>query len=153
VDEPLRVEAYLDTCLVSGMARADLRPAEQEALLQLLQAHKSRLIALVTSHITREELEKAPAEVRARDDVIYALLENVPAKRESGGEKGPVLSQLKAILPDADDARHVFQALTNGVDYFVTDDSKTIISRRAEIEARYSIMVRLPSELAAELGL
>ena len=163
------METYLDTCLVSGLTKADLRPSQQEALFQLLQAHKSRRIALVTSHITREELLKVPAEGRAQHEVIYALLEDVPPAREfrettygegtygsgtyGGRGEAPVLSRLKTILPDALDARHVFQALENGVDYFTTDDTRTIVSRRSEIEARYSIKVRLPSELVDELGL
>jgi predicted nucleic acid-binding protein len=150
--EPLRVEAYLDTCVVSALTKADLGPVQQEALFELLQAYKSRRLALVTSRVAHEEIQKIPAEVRAQHEVIYALLEDVPAKQESG-EKGAVFSQLRAILPDADDARHVFQALTNGVDYFVTADTRTIVSRRSEIEARYSIKVRLPSELVDELAL
>lgn len=63
------------------------------------------------------------------------------------------LAALRAILPDENDARHLFQAIGNGVDYFVTRDERTILSRSAAIERQFAIRVRLPSRLVADLGL
>jgi predicted nucleic acid-binding protein len=63
------------------------------------------------------------------------------------------LATLRAILPDEDDARHLFHAISNGAEYFVTYDKATILKHRAAIEDEFSILPRLPSELATELGL
>jgi hypothetical protein len=79
--------------------------------------------------------------------------------RARSGPFGPVsvtdsdLASLQAILPDQNDVRHLFQAMRNGVDYFVTADKRTILSRAAAIEQQFAIRVRLPSGLVAELGL
>jgi hypothetical protein len=62
------------------------------------------------------------------------------------------LARLEAIL-SFDDARHVYQAAKNSVDYFVTDDRRTILSHKSEIEAIVAIRVRSPWFAARELEL
>jgi len=161
--------AYLDTNLVSGIRKQDLG-AEQQALRRILGAHKQGTLALVTSHVTHEEIQALPpGSVREAHEDIYALLTDVPVVdegllmprvvRAGSGPFGPVivtdsdLASLRAILPDENDARHLFQAMRNGVDYFVTADKRTILSRATAIEQQFAIRVRLPSKLVAELGL
>jgi hypothetical protein len=161
--------AYLDTNLVSGIRREDLG-AEQQALRRILAAHKQGTLALVTSHVTHEEIQRLPrGAVRESHEDIYSLLRNVPPVDEEllvprvvtarPGPRGPVvvtqqdLATLRAILPDEDDARHLFHAISNGAEYFVTYDKATILKHRAAIEDEFSILPRLPSELATELGL
>ena len=52
-----------------------------------------------------------------------------------GGQRtDPLFKSLKAILPDEDDARHVFQAAKNGVQYFLTVDERTILRHRQAVE-------------------
>lgn len=63
------------------------------------------------------------------------------------------LGKLRAILPDENDARHLFQAISNDVEYFVTYDKATILRHTAAIEQEFSIRVRSPSQLVTELGL
>jgi hypothetical protein len=48
--------------------------------------------------------------------------------------------------------RHLVHALKAGCDFFVTTDDKTIVSKRAAVEARFSLKIRKPSELVAELA-
>jgi predicted nucleic acid-binding protein len=160
---------YLDTNLVSGIRKQDLGP-EQQALRRLLLAYKRGTVSLVTSHVTLEEIEKLPeGEVREGQQEIYALLNDVPPIREEflflpvvtsrPGPKGPLpmkeadLGKLEAIVPDQNDARHLFQAIRNGVEFFVTYDKKTILRHRSEIERAFAIRACLPSELVEELGL
>jgi hypothetical protein len=50
------------------------------------------------------------------------------------------------------DARHVFQAARNGVDYFVTCDVKTLVKHAAAVYEIVGIRVRLPSQVLAELA-
>ena len=57
------------------------------------------------------------------------------------------------MLPDENDARHLFQAISNGVEYFVTNDKATILRHSEEIEAAFPIRVLLPSQLVSELEL
>ena len=131
---------YLDTCLVSGLVKRDLRTLELSALRTILRAHKSGAIAIVTSHVTNDELGRMPEDARAPHEDIYALLEDLPQAVESRTDSGLTLmgvgggtredelfTQLKTMLPDVDDARHLFQAIKNGADYFVTDDERTIV--------------------------
>src|SRR5882724_10370001 len=157
--------AYLDANLIIGIRKRDLG-SEQSPLSRLLKAHKQGALRLVTSRETQKEIEKGTPEHDGDED-IYALLADVPVvEGESlvlpvitnrGGSQrvGPLvvvtddLAFLRATLPDAADADHVFQAISNGVDYFVTFDSKTILRYAPAIECKYDIRLRLPSALAA----
>jgi hypothetical protein len=123
---------YLDTNLVSGAAKQDLN-AEAAPFLELLQLRKKGAIVLVTSPHAKTEIEEAPPEKRVPDEVIYALLDDVPTVDEqvpgpqvirafTGGSRfivptvvyDAVYGQLREILPDEMDARHIFQAAKNG---------------------------------------
>jgi hypothetical protein len=155
-------KAYLDNCLVSGLANRDLKTDEQQALRRLLQLQKEGRVALVTSHITRLEIERMPGPARGLHEDVYALLADVPAATENfghhmlllgvGGGDAPEYAQLKKLLPDEDDARHLFQAIKNEVDYFVTADVRTIVSRAQAVELEFDIKVRTPSQVVAELS-
>jgi hypothetical protein len=155
---------YLDTCLVSGLAKRDLRPSEHEALRQLLWLRKAGALVLVTSPVTREELQRIPPDARELHEDIYALLDDVPLAQEvqtdsgltltgvgGGPRENPTFTSLKAVLKDVNDARHLFQAIQNDVQYFVTDDERTVIRHASEIQDRFGLVVRLPSRLLAEL--
>lgn len=63
------------------------------------------------------------------------------------------LAGLREILPDREDADHVFQAIKAGLDYFITCDKRTILAYASQIESRFPIRLRLPSDLVKELGL
>lgn len=144
--------AYLDSNLIIGLRKGDLGP-EQASLIRLLEANKRETLKVVTSAETRKEIEKRTP-VDEVEAIIYSLLVDVPAVEgeelflpvitNRGGSRliGPVtvvkdedLAFLRETLPDAPDANHVFQAISNDVDYFVTCDKKTILAHAAEIEA------------------
>jgi hypothetical protein len=163
-DQSLHV--YLDTCLVSGLAKRDLAPLEQEAFRDLLHLHKRRRVSLMTSAVTKEELEALPEGVRELHEDIYALLGEVPISPEAivqpltnrmqFGVLGwslpdATLATLNELVPDRNDARHLVHALKAGCDFFVTTDQRTIISKREPVEAQFSLKIRKPSELVAEL--
>jgi hypothetical protein len=164
---------YLDTNLVSGLVKEDLGTTELEAFRDVLRLRKRGHIDFRTSSVTAEELNRIPPEVRNRHEDIYMLLDDIPLVAEQipvprivqpvrAGrpmtitpavlEEG-MLTRLKAILPDENDARHIYQAVRNGIDYFVTRDERTIIRHAADIETVAGIKVRLPSQLLAELTL
>ena len=71
--------AYLDTCIVSGLAKGDLTSDNVAALLCILEARKAGLVELFTSEVVREEISKIPLEHRTRHSFIYGLLADVPS--------------------------------------------------------------------------
>ncbi|WP_447600563.1 hypothetical protein [Nitrospira sp. Nam80] len=154
--------AYLDTCVVSGLAREDLPDVELAAQDQILDAQKRRLISLVTSRVTKEEIEKIPQSYRRKHQTIYNLLADIPVAKafrrnkpwsllpwDLGVRLQPMLAQLITTLPDEADARHIYQAAQNGVQYFVTTDYRTILAHRAKIERIAGIKAASPREFAA----
>lgn len=167
---PSPPKAYLDTNLVSGLGKADMNPDEYEALHRVIELMHEGRVALVTSAVTKEEIDRVPLEHQAPHQAIYALLAKVPvvdeqklvpriiqAMRGRSQIVGPLVVEeedmgtLNGILPDHNDARHVFQALRNSSEYFVTLDRKTILTRAKEIEAAFPIRVVSPSQLLAAL--
>lgn len=161
---------YLDNCIVpSGVVRKQLPPDEAAALRELERRRTADEIALYTSHVTKEEIAKTPAEHRQPLDDLYEMYENVPAMEEelrmprrlgslrSGFTSGPIvrdeaLGRLLSILPDELDARHIYQAAQNGLDYFITRDEETILKYAAEIRSAVGIQALLPTELLQRLG-
>ena len=152
--------AYLDTSVVSGLAKGDLNEADAKALLHLLKAGKQGDINLVTSTVTKDEIANVPEMHRSSHEMIYNLLADVPAARQyhtdsglmlvgvGGGQReDPLLASLKSILPDENDALHLFQAAKNEVTFFLTADRRTIIRHREAIEAACSIKAVDPVEL------
>ncbi len=152
--------AYLDTCIVSGLAKEDLPSGEQQALLEVLRRHKEGWIKLITSFVTKQEIDRVPEQARTRHEVIYSLLSDIPRAEFSGIElfrvafpgslgvrQDPLYTELKQLLPGVEDAQHVFQAIKNKVDYFVTTDDRTILRYKNELESTYGIKAVTPSQL------
>lgn len=137
-----RPRAYVDTCIVSGLAKGELSTTDVDALRHILEAHKTGRIELIASPLVRKEIEKIPAEYRSAHSVIYNLLADVPlAKTQQrtppfrpidfpfGLRKAPLLEKLEALLPDETDAEHVFHAVNSGVRYLLTVDRRTMVAR------------------------
>lgn len=151
---------YIDTCIVSGIAKRDLAETESDALLKLLNMGKRGTLEVVTSEHTATEIARVPSEYRRPHEFILSLLANVPAvptfRSDSGflllgvgggSREDPLFSQLKSTVPDRDDAHHLFQASKNGAAYFLTVDRKTIISRSNAILAIANVEPVSPSRL------
>jgi hypothetical protein len=159
-----RSKAYLDTCIVSGLAREDLSPSQQAGVASLLQLYKADRVDLVTSEIAKEEIAKVPEQFRSRHETIYLLLRDVPVARASWTDSGltlmgvgggrredPLYRELKQMLPDDADAQHVFQAIRAGADYFVTTDARTILRFAEPIREQHGIVAALPSDCAKSI--
>lgn len=157
--------AYLDTCIVSGLAREDLPPSETAALLRILRSRKRGELAVVTSAVARNEIERVPDHHRTRHEVIYTLLADVPAAAThrtdsglallgvgGGRREDPLFSALKGILPDAADAEHVFQAAKNNVPFFITADVRTILRHAIAVEQSCGVKVLLPTQFEQVLA-
>jgi predicted nucleic acid-binding protein len=166
-----RPSAYVDTCIIIGADEKDLGQPEQDALQMLLNLGKSGDLTLCAGPLTQEERARRRGTNGGGAPTIYAQLADVPRVDEqwrmpapltnllSGPKAGPIvrdeaLGRLRTILSgknDEDDARHVYQAAKNGIDYFVTCD-KGIIRAANKIEAEVFLRVRAPSKLVAEIA-
>ena len=157
--------AYLDTCVVSGIAKGDLASETEAAVLEILRIYKDGKLGLVTSETTATEIHKIPAQYRAKHEMIYNLLANVPVAATHRTDSGltlmgvgggtrvdPLYSALKAIVPDEQDAVHLFQAAMNKVKYFVTTDNKTILRYAMNIRSACGVLAVSPLELVAEIS-
>jgi hypothetical protein len=151
------VAAYLDTCIVSGLAKGDLTKSELDALVRILEARKRNRVNLVTSEVTKGEIAQIPEQHRRVHQVVYGLLDDVPAAvthhKDSGltllgvggGQReDPLFAKLKALLPDVADAEHVFQAAKNGVEHFVTVDKRSLVRNADAVEAECGVKVVTP---------
>jgi hypothetical protein len=149
--------AYLDTCIISGLARWDLPARDLAALQCILAARKCGEVSLVTSNIAKTEIDRVPQAYRAAHGVIYNLLADVPAARfwrtdtglmlmgvGGGRRQDPLFISLKSLLPDAEDAMHVFQATKNSVGFLITTDCRTLIRFSGDIERLCGIIVLSP---------
>ena len=56
------LSAYLDTCIISGLAQNDLDQGEANAMLELLRLNADGAVQLCTSAVALSELEKIPTE-------------------------------------------------------------------------------------------
>jgi hypothetical protein len=106
------------------------------------------------------------------EEALYYLLDDVPEIPEEFGMPSvfggapfgaapfaggylvtdEMLARLREILPDENDARHIFQAAQNDIGYFITCDERTILRHTVAIEAAAPIRPRLPSQVLAEIA-
>lgn len=150
---------YIDTCIISGMAKLDLSPQEIESIEKLLETYDAGEMELVTSGIAKQEIEKVPEEFQAKHRIIYLLLSKVPVAHSKSttalsvmgipgpGREDPLYAKFKQVLPDSEDAEHIFQAYKNRAQYFATVDQKTILRYRKQIEDCSGLKLGTPTEL------
>ena len=152
--------AYLDTCIVSGLAKEDLSDEELDALLRILEEYKGNNVHLVTSDLTKRELDKIPARYRRKHSAIYSLLCDVPIVRlfrrdprldllgvGDGVRVHTIFARLNTELPDETDAQHIYQAARNEAGYFLTTDRRTVLSKKEQIEDICGVKAVSPNEL------
>jgi hypothetical protein len=167
-----KLTVYLDTCIISGIARMDLTDEEIDALLNILEESKKGNLNIITSKISKSELDVIPIAYRKQHELIYYLLGDLPYINnfkivKQGGmaigigmgpafghhvaKTDPIFSKLNALLPDRNDAMHIFQAAKNQIQYFLTADYKTILKFKTEIQNICNLKARSPTELIKEI--
>lgn len=147
------ISIYLDTCIVSGLAKGDIPAADLNAMEWILREHRVRNLRLSTSPVTRMELEKIPARFRIAHSAIYGLLDVVPAQLSFGfwnNEKAIedpywwIYERLSWLLPDEIDVYHVLFAIKAGIHHFVTTDSRTILKHRKILLRDFDVRAMSP---------
>lgn len=153
--------AYLDTCIVSGLAKGDLSTADEGALLRILEARKTGSVELFTSDVAREEISRIPIQYRTRHSIIYSLLADVPLARTHYRippfrpapmfiRQDPLLMDLERLLPDSADALHVFHAAKAGLPYLITVDRRTLLNHASAVLQLSSVHLVTPVEFERE---
>jgi hypothetical protein len=149
---------YLDTNVISGLAKGEYSEEVAAALLQITALSKAGRFDLYTSDVTAEELELIPQIYRRQHFVIYNLIKNIagPAKappppryvsrggRISVGRRptgdGKFFQDLDALIPAqknpnkssarSRDIEHLYRFKESGLDFFLTEDHKSILRYR-----------------------
>jgi len=140
------MKIYIDTCIFSRLLDLKITNNELEALNLVSDIEK---LEFITSEKTLEEFLNTKDDKRRKAlRVLFRLVTKVknihltqtePAlwgtimwgEAPWGGgvtREKPLFKKLKNIF-DADDSNHIFQAINNECDYFLTLDRKTILSR------------------------
>ena len=153
------MKAYLDTCIVSGLAKSDLSSTEQEALNEILDFHDAGSVELCVSAEVEDELSEIPNEDREPHLQVFRRFRDLPRIKKIGGitrlgllglptsnPRRRMLNRLKEAGLDKTDAMHVFIATTNKVEYFVTTDKRTILRYADKVKEASGIQATLPSE-------
>ncbi len=152
------LKAYLDTCIVSGLAKGDMQPGEVEALLRILHARKTGRVVLLTSDVVNAEINRIPPSHRTPHAAIYELLSEVPraplhltASRlldggllQSAWREDSLFMQLRNLLPDSADAEHIFQAAKNNVAFLLTVDHRTFLKHAVAVKQLCGVQLITP---------
>jgi len=113
---------------------------------------------LVTSVEVEDELNKIPEKFRNDHLSTFKLFSDAPRLRIGGltrlgamgfgvaNPKRRLWKKLTSILPDKNDAMHIFISQTNRIEYFLTVDESTILKHSKAIMGVCGVNALLPSE-------
>jgi hypothetical protein len=150
--------AYLDTCLVSALAKGDIAASQMSALTEILCRFQRAEVSLVCSKAVDDELAAIPKDYRGPHIRQLRVFGEVPRADPGGLTRlslagGPganpyrmLFDSLRELLPDAPDAEHVFVASSNRIDCLVTVDSRTMLRHKAAVRRLCGVQLMLPTE-------
>ena len=152
----------MDTCLVSALAKRDIRELELQALELILRRFEEGSVTAVCSSAVGDELAKIPPNYRGPHleqlrqfgsvprSEPGALTRLMPAGIPGANPARLLWDQLLATLPDQPDAEHVFIAACNRVQYLVTVDDRTLLKYRETVLRLTGVRLVTPSEFVHE---
>jgi hypothetical protein len=150
-------KVYFDTCIISGIAKVDLKTTDQEALRHIGALFVNEKIQLCGSTVARDEIDEIPTPYREPHEEIYNILhvvkgstfewidEDMPSWASQRADVDPVYVSLRDMLPDENDARHIYLAKKHGATSFVTADEKTILKYAGWLKTDIGIAATSPS--------
>lgn len=168
------MKAYLENSCVSAWANEETEN-QFECVEQLLRLWEERKIDLVTSKVTHEEIgkidfDKVPERIKLRFENVPARMKQMPyvEHQKLDGfnefrtpnsficsprhEETTLFKKLfRVIKLSENDARHVYQAIEEKCDVFVTVDRHSILNKKSMIEAESSIRLMLPCEVVKKV--
>jgi predicted nucleic acid-binding protein len=162
------MKGYLDNTLVSAVGKQE-HQSDLIALNRLFALRDAGVVSLVTSEVTHREIQRYSGSNRPGIENVYDALEKVPLVEANelvginshwdrhGGwnspvfEDDPIWLELLGLNLEPTDAHHVMVAVRSRCDAFLTVDQRTILRRRANVEARFQIRLQTPSEFLASV--
>jgi hypothetical protein len=157
--------AYLDTCLVSALVKGDIPQSELDALKDLLVRFKRGEVSLCCSTAVRDELNEIPEAYRRPHLEMLQIFASVPAVEPGAltvlGLAGIPMTNpyhvewedLRTLLTDEEDARHVFIASTNRIRHLITVDGRTLLRHKGQVERLCGVRLVWPTEFLNVAGL
>src|SRR6266481_6082152 len=112
----------VDTCVISGLARNDMKPEDAAAFCEMAAMVSDSKLTIWASTVAREEIDKVPVQFRQAHLDQYNALRTIRASNATWvntdpGSTGygtvvqhPDYKRFRSILKDENDARLVFQA-------------------------------------------
>lgn len=159
------VGAYIDTCVLSATVKNELTADDAHAVSRLEGLIAAGRFTAYTSTVVYEELRKIPDRFQGQHVAAYDSLRRIVGHpttsflddRATSATFGqtithPIFASLRNILPDENDARHLFQAHMNGLTDFITVDQRTILSKAPEICKAIGVRVWTPSDYVRSLS-
>ena len=143
---------YLDTNIISAMAKLDLPQDELAALEKVLDVYQAGLLGLYTSDLAKQELDCIPEQFRQNHVRLFRLIRLVAGEPENTPPISEGLqlraTRLQTCL-SVNDFNHLMQAVSGGAEIFLTLDSG-VRSQKA-LAGELEIAVLSPRELESEL--
>lgn len=166
------IDVYFDTSVVSALGKEEF-PEEASAMTRLRLAEDASRVRLVTSEVTKEEIDRYAVAARPPVEAIYIPLSKVtyiPRQKLLGIhvyidryiclnapmiEDNPLWRELLTLGLKDRDAHHLMVAIENRCPVFLTCDDRDFLKnarRKRTIEARWKIRLRRPSQYVVEEG-
>lgn len=141
------------------MVKGELSSADSQAVARMGQLVADSRLSFWTSTVMKDELDRIPEPYRQEHLDAYNALRIVAGHPTTSwiddDPNSPTYQQqtvhltfrkLQALLPDPDDARHLFQASANSVQDFITVDRATILNRSSQISDTVGLRVWSPAD-------
>ena len=146
---------YLDTNIISGVVRHDLKPVEQSAVSQILRLYEEGKVKLVTSEQAKNEIERIPAQFRGPHLHMLSTISMLPTVNAAGSNiascKDPLYALVERTIGDSDDAQHCWWAFRSNVSHALTCDEP--LSRHSTaIWQKLRVQLLRPSQLTSVLS-
>lgn len=150
-------KAYVDTCIISGIVKSDLKSTDQEAVQHIFTSFIEGKLQLCGSTVALDEINRIPAEYRTPHEDTYRMLnimkgstfewidEGTPSSAVQRPDIDPIYIEMRDLLPDENDARHLYLAKKNGATTFITADKNTILVHAEKLKKDYGITATNPS--------
>ena len=154
--------AYLDTCVISALAKGELSPADSAGFVAISRAVDRSDLTLCASTVAKREIDQIPQAFRQTHLTEYNALRilrgsastNWIDDRAASPTFGqprihPTFDGFTKVVSDRADAEHLFQAKVNGVTDFITTDRRTILNKAPQLRAAFGINAYSPAEYHA----
>ena len=154
----MTASAYMDTCLVSALVKRDIALSEFAALQEILARFERGEITLMCSSAVEDELAKIPSDFREPHLAQLKVFGTIPRVQPGGitrlGLAGAPAAnprynlwrRLRALLPDNEDAEHVFIASCNRMRHLITVDGRTLLRHRVAVLGLCGVELVSPTE-------